>query len=230
MQQVDIILADYSPVVLSGFCNFLERHPRLKVMHEATSLDNLNDLLSEHPGCVCIVDWQMTSLESAARIAERAKLILSAMPENVAARRQALQIGVRGFIGKNQTASDIRKAVLTVASGQIWLSKATAEAILNHELSGGRRSTMFSDGSSQLTTREKQVIQMACRGLKSRAIALELRISGPTVAHHLTSIYSKLGVKDRIGLIIYAYQHSLNVSEMVGPSGERGEGLQIRRA
>lgn len=227
MQHVEVILADPSPVVVSGFRNFLEKHSRIKVIREVTTLSHLDEALAEHADCVSIVDWQMTSLESATRIAEKSKLILSAMPESIAVRRHALRIGVRGFIGKHQSAADIRKATLTVAGGQIWIGKTTAEAILNHELSDGRGRTIYSDRMSQLTTREKQVIQMACRGLKSRAIALELRISEPTVAHHLTSIYSKLGVKDRIGLIIYAYRHSLHVPEMTAPFNEKVDGFQV---
>jgi DNA-binding NarL/FixJ family response regulator len=221
MQHTQVILADPSPVVVSGFRNFLEKHPRVKVIREVTTLSALEEALAENAGCVCIVDWQMTSIESATRIAENGKLILSAMPESIPVRRHALRIGARGFIGKQQSAADIRKAVLTVASGQIWIGKTTAEAILNLELSDGRARTLSPDRRSELTTREKQVIQMACRGLKSRAIALELRISEPTVAHHLTSIYSKLGVKGRIGLIIYAYRHSLQVPEMKAPFSEK---------
>jgi DNA-binding NarL/FixJ family response regulator len=226
MQQVEVILADPSPVVISGFRNFLEKHSRIRVIREVTTLDDLELALAENVGCVCIVDWQMTSLESATRIAEKSRLILSAMPESIAVRRHALRIGVRGFISKHQSAADIRKAAVTVANGQIWIGKTTAEAILNHELSDGRARTPYADRPSQLTTREKQVIQMACRGLKSRAIALELRISEPTVAHHLTSIYSKLGVKDRIGLIIYAYRHSLQVPEMTASFNRKVDGFE----
>jgi len=227
MPPFEVILADPSPVVVSGFRNFFEKHPRIKVIHEVTTLSDLERALEENAGCVCIVDWQMTSFETTARIAEKSKLILSAMPESVAVRRHALRMGARGFIGKHQSAADIRKAVLTVASGQIWLGKTTAEAILNHELSGWRGQTVASDRLSQLTTREKQVIQMACQGLKSRAIALELRISEPTVAHHLTSIYYKLGVKDRIGLILYAYRHSLHVPDMQTHLHERFDGFPV---
>ncbi len=226
MQPIEVVLADPSPVVVSGFRNFLEKHPVIKVVREVTTLSDLEEALAVHAGCVSIVDWQMTTLETASRIAEKSKLILSAMPESIGARRHALRIGARGFLGKLQSAADIRKAVLTVASGRIWIGKTTAEEILNHELSGGQGRTADADRLSRLTTREKQVIQMACQGLKSRAIALELRISEPTVAHHFTSIYSKLGVKDRIGLIIYAYRHSLHVPELQAHFHERLSGFQ----
>jgi DNA-binding NarL/FixJ family response regulator len=214
MQSIAVVLADPSPVVVAGFRNFFEKHSLIKVVQEVTTLSDLEEALAANTGCVSIVEWQMTTLETAGRIAKKSKLILSSMPESIGPRRQALRIGARGFIGKHQSATDIRKAVLTVASGRIWIGSTTAEEILNHELSGIQGRGVDSDRVSRLTSREKQVIQMACQGLKSRAIALELRISEPTVAHHLTSIYSKLGVKDRIGLIIYAYRHSLHVPEL----------------
>jgi len=84
----------------------------------------------------------------------------------------ALQIGVRGFIGKDQSAADIRRAVLTVGDGQIWIGKTSAESILGYELSSSRGQSAKIDGLGQLTNREKQVIEAACRGLKSRGICL----------------------------------------------------------
>jgi DNA-binding NarL/FixJ family response regulator len=214
MQQIEVILADPSPVVILGFRKIFEKHPRVRVIQEVSTLSGLQAATAVYTGGVAIVDWQMTSLETATQVAEKTKLILSAMPESIGTRRYALRIGARGLIGKDQSPADIRRAVLTVASGRIWLGKTTAEAILNDELSGGIARRVDSDLLSRLTTRERQVIQMACRELKSREIALELRISEPTLSHHFTSIYSKLGVKDRIGLIICAFRHSLHLPEM----------------
>jgi DNA-binding NarL/FixJ family response regulator len=227
MEQVQVILADSSPVVLSGLRSFLEKHHRIRVIREVATLSLLEEALTTNRGCLAIVDWQLTSLETAARIAKNSKLIVFAMPESIEAWREALQIGVRGFIGKDQSAADIRRAVLSVADGQVWIGKTSAETILGYELSSDRGQSGRIDGPGQLTNREKQVIEAACRGLKSRGIALALRISEPTVAHHLTSIYAKLGVTDRVGLIIYAYQHSLNLPETKTPPGEQSNGFQI---
>jgi DNA-binding NarL/FixJ family response regulator len=216
MEQVQVILADSSPVVRSGLRSFLEKHPRIQVIREVATLGLLEETLLTNRGCVAIVDWRLTSLETAGRIAKNSILILYATPESIEAQRNALQIGVRGFIGKDQSAAEIRRAVLTVADGQIWIGKTSAEAILGYELSGGRGHTA-----------RIEVIEAACEGLKSRGIALALRISEPTVAHHLTSIYAKLGVTDRVGLIIYAYQHSLHVPEMKTTPGEPSDSFQI---
>jgi DNA-binding NarL/FixJ family response regulator len=228
MEQVQVILSGSSPVVLSGLRSFVEKHHRIRVIREVATPGLLEEALTTNRGCLAIVDWQSTTLENVARIAKNSKLILYAMPESIEAWRNALQMGVRGFIGKDQSAADIRRAVLSVADGQIWIGKTSAETILGYELSSGRgQSVARIDGPGQLTNREKQVIEAACRGLKSRGIALALRISEPTVAHHLTSVYAKLGVTDRVGLIIYAYQHSLHLPEIKTPPGEQSNGFQI---
>ena len=60
-----------------------------------------------------------------------------------------------------------------------------------------------------LTERERQVISLIGEGLKNREIAERMFISEATVRHHLTSIFNKLGVADRLELVIYAYQHNL---------------------
>jgi DNA-binding NarL/FixJ family response regulator len=60
-----------------------------------------------------------------------------------------------------------------------------------------------------LTAREREVIALIGEGLKNRQIAKRLFISETTVRHHLTSIFDKLGVADRLELVIYAYRHGL---------------------
>lgn len=62
---------------------------------------------------------------------------------------------------------------------------------------------------ASLTEREREVISLISEGLKNKQIAERLFISGTTVSHHLTSIFSKLEVSDRLGLIIYSYRHRL---------------------
>jgi DNA-binding NarL/FixJ family response regulator len=226
MKQIKVILADSSPVIVSGFRSFFEKHSLIKVIQDVPTLAGLNAALVTNAGCVCILDWHMTSGVTADpspiihQITDKSLLIFSSMPENLAARRQALRMGARGFIGKRETARNVRKAVFRVAAGDLWIGNTSAEALLKFDLAAARAETVNSNCRKDLTAREREVIQMACRGLKSRAIATELRISRPTVGHHLTSIYSKLGVQDRIGLIIYAYQNSLHTAEVPSHAGE----------
>ncbi len=62
---------------------------------------------------------------------------------------------------------------------------------------------------TRLTAREREVIALVAQGYKNRAIAARLQLTESTIRHHLTDIYHKLGMTDRLELLIFAYQHDL---------------------
>ena len=67
---------------------------------------------------------------------------------------------------------------------------------------------------ASLTARERQVIALVALGSNNKAIAARMTISDNTVRHHLTSIFGKLGVPDRLGLVVYAFRHKLVAQQM----------------
>jgi DNA-binding NarL/FixJ family response regulator len=220
MEHIALILADRSPLVASGFIRCLQDYPSVEIAGEVSTLADLHRVLIGKDESVTIVDWHMVTLEDVKQLARKTKLILSSMPEDTGDRREALRAGARGFIGKYQSSGEIQKAIQAVASGHIAIGRTTAEAILNDELVRCKSRTAVADGIDRLTARERQVIQAICEGLDSRRIALELHIAAPTLAHHLTSIFSKLGVKDRSSLIVFAFKHALATAPT--GRGERG--------
>ncbi len=78
------------------------------------------------------------------------------------------------------------------------------------------RLASYRRGCSSLTRREVEVIALICDGLTNRQIAGGLFISETTVRHHLTSIFAKLGVGDRLKLVVYTYRHGLSTAPTVG--------------
>ncbi len=125
--------------------------------------------------------------------------------------RKAVRLGASGVLSKHSPAAMLIKAVECVHAGEAWLDRATTATLLR-ELS--RRSSPEKPDPEQLkisslTEREREVIRLVGEGLKNRQIAEKLFISDITVHHHLTSIYSKLDVADRMELLIYAYRNSL---------------------
>jgi DNA-binding NarL/FixJ family response regulator len=78
------------------------------------------------------------------------------------------------------------------------------------EMRGGAKEIGLDEAKmATLTAREREVITLIAEGLKNKKIAERLFISETTVTHHLSSIFSKLGVSDRLELVIYAFAHSL---------------------
>jgi DNA-binding NarL/FixJ family response regulator len=129
-------------------------------------------------------------------------------PEN---HLRAVQLGATGIISKNGPADLLLKAIHKVRAGEAWFDRATVAAVLAEFSSPTEHydASHSASGVSDLTKRERQVISLVAEGLKTKQIADRLFISETTVRHHLTSIYSKLEVSDRLELIIFALKAKL---------------------
>jgi DNA-binding NarL/FixJ family response regulator len=115
---------------------------------------------------------------------------------------EMLNAGALGYILKTEPPKTIVEAIRTVAEQEPWLSRSALEVVMNF-----RRGEL--PESPPLTARELEVLQLLPRGQTNRQIAARLMITPATVKNHLTSIYSKLGVKGRAGAIAWAWQHGL---------------------
>jgi DNA-binding NarL/FixJ family response regulator len=124
---------------------------------------------------------------------------------------QAVQKGAMGVINKQQQPTVLFKAIEKISAGEVWLDRSLVASALSQMTRG--RSSMQVDPEarriSQISCREREIIAGIGEGLKNNQIADRLFISEVTVRHHLTSIFKKLGVSDRLELIIYAYRNGL---------------------
>ena len=122
---------------------------------------------------------------------------------------QAVRLGAVGVVHKEHSTKMLIEAIRQTRSGETWLN----QTLLNKILVKGKKPAA-SNGVSEpkyqkLTPRELDVVRMIGEGLKNKEIADRLDITDATVRHHLSSIYGKVGVDDRLNLIIRAYEHGL---------------------
>jgi two-component system nitrate/nitrite response regulator NarL len=125
------------------------------------------------------------------------------------AHRRAVKLGAMGVVLKDQATDVLIKAIRKVCEGEVWLDRATMGNLLTEMT---RKSSEVGPDDARiksLTDREQQVITLIAEGLKNKQIAERLFISETTVTHHLSSIFSKLDVSDRLELVIYAFAHQL---------------------
>jgi DNA-binding NarL/FixJ family response regulator len=128
---------------------------------------------------------------------------------------RAVRLGAMGGIGRTESASVLFKAIRAVYSGEIWLDRSLLRAALQGKTvvpfgKGVRRGQSETSGRiGDVTARERDVIALICEGRKNREIADMLFISECTVRHHLTSIFDKLGVENRLELLLFAQEHQL---------------------
>ena len=96
------------------------------------------------------------------------------------------------------------RAIERVNAGDIWMERRLMAALLS---STGART--YDERLHCLTPREREVVCLVSEGLKNKQIAQRLSVADVTVRHHLTSVFSKLDVADRLSLVVFAFQHGL---------------------
>jgi DNA-binding NarL/FixJ family response regulator len=121
--------------------------------------------------------------------------------------RQALQLGAMGIVLKDHAAEILIEAIEKVRAGEVWLDRSMLVALLGTSARGDADPERVK--IQMLTDREREIICLLAEGLRNKQIGERLFISEITVRHHLTSIFNKLAVSDRVELLIYAYRNGI---------------------
>lgn len=139
------------------------------------------------------------------------RVVLIIESDDLESQAAALKLGAVGIVHKEQNPRLLIEAIRQTYNGETWLNQVLLNKILEKGKTNGKASMKPSSQMSidSLTARELEVIEMIGEGLKNKCIAKRLLISEATVRHHLSSIYGKVGVEDRLNLIIFAYQKGI---------------------
>jgi two-component system nitrate/nitrite response regulator NarL len=219
-RRAGIIVADPYPIILLGIRKIVEDDPRLELVAEVSTLGSLREKIKAETPDVALVDWSMASQDLAATAAllradQATSVLFLTVSENSQQRREILRLGARGVLSKYASPSQLQSALWQACSGHLPLDMSIAAMPATVSDSGHR--------IQQLTRREQQLIPLVCSGLRNKEIAQQLGIAESTVWHHLTSVFTKLRVEDRLGLAAFAYTHGL-VVPAVAPSVAVGLG------
>jgi DNA-binding NarL/FixJ family response regulator len=182
----------------------------LPLYHDATSalLEREGFVVTDDDAQVVLLDHDdaASSLRDArARFVDARVLVLATGADRETS-AQLVRDGAHGIVCKTRSSEHLVAAIRKVSAGEVWVDRAVATTLIGdlHRPAAGRRSRMAS-----LTSRERDVVSLVGEGLANKAIAERLAISDNTVRHHLTSIFAKLGVNDRLSLAVYAYRRKL---------------------
>lgn len=214
---IRVLVIDDHPIVREGLRVVIGNDPRYAVIAEVSNrLDALTTAAREQPD-VIILDLLLrkeSGLELLPELliaAREARILIFTALDDVEAHYRAVRLGAMGVVLKSQESEVLLRAIESVQAGEVWLEHAMTVRILSEMLRSGEttKADPESDKIAKLTTREREVVTLVGEGLRNRQIAERLYISEVTVRHHLTSIFSKLEVKDRLELALYAYQYGL---------------------
>ncbi len=125
--------------------------------------------------------------------------------------RQAIRHGARGIVDLVHPVETLLRAIEYVHGGDVWMErKLVAELVTS--VAAGAAGNNAGARIDNLTRREREVVRLVSQGMKNKQIAERLTIADVTVRHHLTSIFSKLEVPDRLGLVVFAFHNGLSTS------------------
>lgn len=209
-----VVVADDQPVVLQGFAAIIGAASDLDVVGSVGDGAALLDLVATTKPDVAVVDIRMPVLDGIAAT-ERITadhpgtrvLILTTfdLDEYV---YDALRAGASGFLLKDVTADRLVEAVRLVADGSMLLGPTVTRRLVEDFATRTPARTPVS-GILDLTPREREVLLAVARGLSNGEIAAELWIAEPTVKSHVSEALRKLGCRDRVQLVIAAYESGL---------------------
>lgn len=133
--------------------------------------------------------------------------------------------GARGVLRKDASAEQVLKAIEKTAEGEIWLDRGTLGRVFSEFMAPktSPKPDPEAEKKASLTARERKIIRVVVEGngALNKTLAQRLFISDHTLRNHLTSIYQKLGVNNRLELYVYALKHGLDsMGDEAGGSGE----------
>ena len=214
---IRIILLDAHALVREGLRALIEYKSGITVVGQAGDQAQALDVAQRTQPDVILLELNLGEstvdfIPDLLAVAKTARLILVTGVLDASTHYQAIQFGAVGIVSKDQSADILRKAIAKVYAGQAWLDRSTTAQVLtrmSRPRSNGEKSDEPDSKIALLSPREHEVIEALCRGLKNQDIADALSLSETTVRHHLTSIFAKLQVTDRLELIVYAYRNHL---------------------
>jgi len=205
---VRIVLADDHVLVRQGLKSLLEREGFQVVGEASDGQEALHQVESLQPD-IAVMDISMPTLNGLnaaremSRSSPKAKIILLTQHDEAQYISEALDAGVKGYVLKNQVASDLLLAIRQVSRGQVYLSPGVSRAVMEAYQSKSDKS------KNPLTLRERQVLQLIAEGKSTKDVASLLGISVKTAESHRTRLMHKLGIHETASLVRYAVRHGI---------------------
>ncbi|MBC8101768.1 MAG: response regulator transcription factor [Cytophagales bacterium] len=212
--QIQVALADDHPIVRQGLRAVLEAEGDITVVGEAADGLGAVEMADKLKPDVMVVDIIMPGLmglEAVRQICQRSprtRCVVLSMHANDAYVLEALRNGATGYILKGSDSTEMVHAVRLAARGERYLSpEISAEGV--ETLLDKAQASRVSDPYDALTTREREVFQLAAEGLTNLAIAERLFISARTVEIHRANVFRKLNLKTQTNLVRYALRRGV---------------------
>jgi two-component system, NarL family, nitrate/nitrite response regulator NarL len=211
-----IYVCEPQPIVLAGLRAVLADCPDLELVGHSVGAAEAPLIIGQLKPDVVLLGHSpnpRTLLGEIPRVAEgsaESRVVLWVMDLAELECLRALQLGVKGIVRKTAPISSLIDCLRTAGSGEVWLEEPRFEKVRQES----RRVL------PRMTPRERQIVELVCRGMKNKEIAATLNITPGTVKVHLMHIFEKTGVKDRFQLALHGRQLASMGEERRPPAAE----------
>jgi DNA-binding NarL/FixJ family response regulator len=212
MNATRVLLVDDHTLVRSGIRTLLDNLPGVEVVGEASNgREALEIVRSKLPNLVLmdIAMADLNGLETLPRIVKdfpNVKVVMLSAHANEEYVIRALRSGASGYMLKDAATIELELVIKSVAQGEIYLSPSISRTVIDGYVEGGSGE---SSPLAQLTTRQREILQMIAEGKNTRKIASTLQISVKTVEAHRLQLMARLDIHDVPGLVRYAVRNGL---------------------
>lgn len=211
MSEINIAIIDDHKMVREGLKQLLEFEGDINVIAEAGNGEEGYDVIKQYKPDVVLLDINMpvmNGLELLKKIRNEnddTRILILTIHNEVEYLSKAVEIGVNGYVLKDSESSVLKKAIMDVHNGEIYIQPSIAPLLVEMN----NKSETGEDPSNVLSSREFEVLKLVSEGLFNKEIAYKLSISEKTVKNHVSNIFKKIGVSDRTQAAVYAIKNNL---------------------
>jgi DNA-binding NarL/FixJ family response regulator len=208
---IRVLIVDDQELVRAGFRMILEAQSDIHVVAEAGDGEEALIAARDSRPDVVLMDIRMPRLDGVAatkRMSDAKVIILTTFDHDEYV-VEALRAGASGFLVKDAAPEELVRAVRVVAAGDALLSPNVTRRLLDGMMSRLDSRASPPEGFSELTDRERDVLQLMARGRSNTEIAAELHVTEATVKTHVSHVLDKLGLRDRVQAVVLAYETGL---------------------
>jgi DNA-binding NarL/FixJ family response regulator len=211
-----VLICDDQALVRAGFRKLLEDRPDVAVVGEAEDGEQAVDLARRRSPDLVLMDIRMPGvdgIEATRRIVTASdgtvRVLMLTTFANDEYVYESLRAGASAFLLKDAAPEDLLAAIDTVARGDALLAPAVTRAVIEAFVRTPKADPRLASALGELTTREREVLKLIADGHSNAEIANALVITEATVKSHVGHILMKVGARDRVQAVIFAYQSGL---------------------
>ena len=214
-EKIKVMLVDDEQLIRSGLKIMLETYPDIEVIHQAGNGREAFECCKKEVPDVVLMDIRMpvsTGIEGTKLIKEaypEVKIVMVTTFQDTEYIVEAMQYGASGYLLKDSSYEAIYDGIKVALSGKVVMDATISEKLVMQPKAPASSTEKTDISSFGLTEREIELIRLVSQGLNNKEISEALFLSEGTVKNNISTILSKLALRDRTQLVIFAYDHHI---------------------